>query len=58
MKLELKAGNSEEYKIKAIWDRLVYANKSELGQLPGLYYQVVWKKYLKKENTWEPSFVV
>ena len=39
-KLELKAGNSEEYEIAAICDSIVYASKSELGQLPGLYYLV------------------
>ena len=32
--------NSEEYKIEAIWDSAVYANKSESGHLPGLYYLV------------------
>ncbi len=24
----------------------------------GLYYLVLWKNYLKKENTWEPSLAV
>ena len=31
--LELEAGNSEEYKIEAIWDSAVYTSKSESGQL-------------------------
>ena len=35
--LELKAGNSEKYKVEAIWDSAVYASESELGQLLGLY---------------------
>ena len=35
--LELKVGNSEKYKVEAIWDSTVYASKSELGQLLGLY---------------------
>ena len=48
---KLKAGNSKEYKVKAIWDSAVYANKSESGQLLGLYYLVAWKRYLEKENT-------
>ena len=52
-KLEFKAGNSKKYKVEAIWDSAVYANKTK-GQLPGLYYLVSWKKYLKKENTWKP----
>ena len=40
-KLEFEAGNSEEYKVEAIWDSAVYTSKSESGQLPGLYYLVV-----------------
>ena len=44
MKLEHEAGNSEEYKIEVIWDSIVYASKSESGQLPGLYYLVAWKR--------------
>ena len=40
--LELNAGNkdSKEYKVEVIWDSAVYANKSELCHLPGLYYLV------------------
>ena len=40
---ELDVGNknSKEYKMEAIWDSVVYANKSEAGHLPGLYYLVV-----------------
>ena len=56
--LELKAGNSEEYKLEVIWDSAVYASKLELIQLPGLYYLVAWKEYPKEGNTWEPSFAV
>ena len=50
--LEFESGNNLEYKVKTIWDSAVYANKAE-GHLPGLYYLVAWKKYPKKENTWE-----
>ena len=56
--LELEAGNSQEYELKVIWDSAVYANKSESGQLPGLYYLVVWKRYPKEENTWDPSSTI
>ena len=38
--LELEAGDSEEYKIEAIWDSAIYASKLESGQLSGLYYKV------------------
>ena len=31
MELELEAGNSKVYRIEAIWDSAVYANKSDLG---------------------------
>ena len=51
--LDFKAGNSEEYKVEAIWDSAVYARDLE-GHLPGLYYLVAWKGYTKEENTWEP----
>ena len=39
---ELDAGNkdNEEYKVEAIWDSAVYANKSESDNLPGPYYLV------------------
>ena len=37
---ELDASNNhnKEYKMETIWDSAVYANKLELGHLPGLYY--------------------
>ena len=38
--LELEAGNSKEYVVKAIWDSAIYASELESGQLPGLYYLV------------------
>ena len=56
--LKLEAGNSKEYKVEAIWDNAVYVSKSELGQLPRLYYLVAQKRYSKEENTWEPSFAI
>ena len=31
MELELKAGNSKEYKVKAIWDNTVHTNELESG---------------------------
>ena len=32
--------DSEEYEVEAIWDSSIYANKSESGHLPGLYYLI------------------
>ena len=47
---ELDAGeDSNEYKVKAICDCVVYARESA-GHLPGLYYWVSWKDYPEKEN--------
>ena len=52
---ELDAGDEDnkEYKVEGIRESAVYANKSESGHLPGLYYLVAWKGYPKEENTWE-----
>ena len=49
---ELDASNkgSKEYRVKAIWDSLVYVRESE-GHLPGLYYLVAWKSYLEEKST-------
>ena len=37
--LEFETGNSQEYKVEAIRNSVVYANKAE-SHLPGLYYLV------------------
>ena len=44
--------DNKEYKVKAIQDSVVYAKKAD-GDLPGLYYLVIWKGYLEEENTRE-----
>ena len=38
--LEFEASNSKKYKMKAIWESAIYANKAE-SYLPYLYYLVV-----------------
>ena len=38
--LKFEAGDSKDYKVEAIWDSVVYANKLESSQLPALYYLV------------------
>ena len=57
-KLEFDGGNSEEYKVEAIWDSAVYAMKSESGHLLDLYYLVAWKGYLEEKNTSKPFSAV
>ena len=52
LELDISNDNSKEYKVEAIWDSAVYANKLESGHLQGLYYLVTKKGYPKEENTW------
>ena len=57
--LEFEAGsNNKEYEVESISDIAVYARESEVGHLPGLYYLVSWKSYLKDKSTWEPALAV
>ena len=51
MQLKFEADNEKEYKIDGIWDSVVYAKESTTGQLPKLYYLVLWKGYLEEKNT-------
>ena len=58
IQLEFEADdNGKEYKVKAIRDSAIYAMESECHLL-GLYYLVLQKGYLKKENTQEPTSAV
>ena len=50
--LKFKAGsNNEEYKVESICNSAVYARELKAGNLPGLYYLVFWKRYLKDKST-------
>ena len=56
---ELESGSDgEEYEVEGIWDSAVYAKKSAMGYLSGLYYLISWKGYPKKENTWDLALAV
>ena len=44
--------------VEAIRDSAVYTKESESGQLPGLYYLISWKDFLKEKNTWEPASAI
>ena len=57
LNFEFEASNGKEYEVNGIWDSAVYTRESA-GQLPGLYYLVLWKSYLKKKNTWEPILTI
>ena len=57
--LEFEAGGDDkEYKVEGICNSAIYTRKSEAGHLPGLYYLVSWKRYLKDKNTREFILVV
>lgn len=58
MQLEFKPGNINEYKIKSIWNSIIYAKKLVTRQLLMLYYLVLWKNYLQKENLLERKLVI
>ena len=51
MQLEFEVGNNKKYEVNGIWDSVVYAKESTTGQLPRLYYLVLWKSYPEEENT-------
>lgn len=53
LKLELdNTREDKEYKVDTIKNNAVYA-KVIGGQLPELYYQVIWKIYSKDESIWK-----
>ncbi len=57
-KLEkFKARDNKEYEIKAIIDYLVYSKETN-GQMPGLYYFILWKSYPEEKSTWELLAIV
>ena len=57
LNFEFEVGDDKEYEVEGIQDSAVYIRKSA-KQLPGLYYLVLWKGYLEKENTWELALVI
>lgn len=55
--LESETGHDKKYKLKIIRDIAVYTKEVD-GYLLELYYLLIWKGYLKKENTFEPSSII
>lgn len=43
---------NKEYKVEVICDSAVYAKKSEIEYLPGLYYLICGKTIQKKKTLW------
>ena len=56
--LEFDVRGDKEYEVKAIIDSTVYGQQINNNQIPGFYYFILWKGYLEKKNTWEPSLAV
>lgn len=44
--------------MKAIWDSIAYIQELKSNYLLRFYYLISWKKYLKKENIWEPFSLI
>ena len=57
LNFEFEAGDDKEYQVDSIWNSTIYARELA-GQLPRLYYLVLWKSYPEKKNTWEPASAI
>ena len=57
--IELDKDDSKEYELEVICDCEVYTKELDSDHyLPGLYYLILWKSYLKEENIWEPASTI
>ncbi len=56
--LEFETRGDKEYEVKIIINSMVYGQHANNNQMPGPYYFVLYKGYLKKENIWEPLSAV
>lgn len=56
--LKLKTNDNRKYEVGGIQDSTVYKKEFEAGHFPSFYYLILWKSYLKKENTWESASVI
>lgn len=55
---DFQAGNNKEYELEKIWNNAVYIKELAVGDLSSLYYLISWKRYPKKENSWELLSIV
>lgn len=54
--LQLNGRNNKIYKMQAICDHKLYV-KETVGELPKLYYFILWKNYSKDKNISEPILI-
>ena len=57
-KFDAGNNNSGEYKVKVIWDSVIYIRKSISSHLPGFYYLVSLKRYPEEKNIYESASAV
>lgn len=53
LQLKFEDDNSEKFEVEGIQNSAVYAQESEDGQPPGLYYFIHWKNTPNSKDTWE-----
>lgn len=58
MQHDLEASNNKEYEVDSIQNSMVYARKSAIKQLPGLYYLILSKSDFEIQNTSEPTLAI
>ena len=50
---KFEMGDDKKYEVEIIIDSMMYSQQANSNQMPGLYYLILWKGYLKEENIWE-----
>lgn len=51
LEIEVEVGNNINYKLKTIWNGVVYARKLVIGHLLNFYYLIFSKSSIKEKNT-------
>ena len=57
LEFEFEASDNKEDMVDSIGDIAIHVRELA-GQLPGLYYLVLWKSYPEEKNTWELILVI
>lgn len=50
IRLNFNISDNKKYKVKAIWNSVVYTKNLKMSYLPRLYYLDFWKIYLRKKK--------